>query len=286
MPTAAGQFADLDTGVRLHYRDWGGDGPPVVLLHGLSSNSRIWDWTAPLLTDHFRVIALDQRGHGLSDRPDDGYGFDEVTADLESFLKHVGVERPVLVGHSWGANVALSYAASRPGSTGAIALVDGGVVSISAHSKWEAAEVRMRPPDIDGTPVERFVEFMRRWPTLQHFWSDELRDMVLANFEVRDGKIYRPLTIPNHMKIAKAIFDLDPAALLGRLDVPLLVISCHQEPNSEEARAWQKLREEGLETARRANPDAQIIVMEDTIHDVPIQRPDELAEHITAFLSK
>jgi pimeloyl-ACP methyl ester carboxylesterase len=284
VPTVEGQFVKLETGVRLHYRDWGGDGPPIVLLHGLSSSSRIWDWTAPLLTDRHRVVALDQRSHGLSDQPDDGYGFEEVTADLDSFLKRVGVERPVLIGHSWGANVALSYAVSREGGTNRVVLVDGGVVSIGSHSTWEQAEVRMRPPEIDGTPVGRFLEFMRRWPNLKDMWTDELGEMVLANFSIRDGKIYRPLSIPNHMKIAKAIFDLDPGDLLARLDVPLLVISCHQEGNSDEARVWQQLRNEGLEAVRRVKPDATVVVMEDTIHDVPIQRPKELAEQIRNFL--
>ncbi|HUF52627.1 MAG TPA: alpha/beta hydrolase [Dehalococcoidia bacterium] len=282
MPTVEGRFAELDTGVRMHYRDWGGDGPPLVLLHGLSSSSRIWDWTAPLLREHFRVIAVDQRSHGLSSQPEDGYGFDEVTADLDSFLRILGVERPALAGHSWGASVALAHALTRPVS--AVALVDGGIVSLAKGATWDEMAPRMRPPAIDGTPVDTFLGFMKRWPNLQGLWSDELGEMVLSNFEVRDGKIYRALAIPNHMKIAKAIFEFDPGAALTQIQAPVLTICCVQEPANEEGRRWQRMREAGLEELRRVKPGARVIVMEDTIHDVPVQRPRELAEHLISFL--
>jgi pimeloyl-ACP methyl ester carboxylesterase len=278
-------FADLPgRGLRLHYRDWGGDGPPLLLLHGLSSNCRIWDLTAPLLVERFRVVALDQRSHGSSDQPDDGYEFDDVTADLHAFIETLPIKSPTIVGHSWGANVALAYAAARPDAVRSLVLVDGGVIDISEHSTWEEAEPRMRPPEIDGMPVEKMVGFMSRWPHLKDVWNHELRDMVLANFDVReDGTIARPLSIENHMKIAHAIFDQQPVHLLEKVVCPLLVISCQQEPTNDEARQWQKLRQDGLKTLDRAAPDARVVVMKDTIHDVPIQRPEELAKKISDF---
>jgi pimeloyl-ACP methyl ester carboxylesterase len=273
-----------ERGIRLHYRDWGGDGPPLVLLHGLSSSSRIWDLTAPHLTGRFRVVALDQRSHGRSDQPDDGYGFDDITADLAAFIETLDIASPAIVGHSWGASVALTYAAARPRAVRSVVLVDGGVVDLSQHGTWEEAEIRMRPPEIDGTPVETFVGFMRRWPQLRDIWSDQLRDMVLANFDIReDGTIARRLAVENHMKIARAIFELQPAGLLEDLACPLMVISCQQEATNDEAKRWQKLRADGLKALGRIAPDARIIVMKDTIHDVPIQRPAELARQISDF---
>src|SRR5262245_276193 len=94
----------------LHYRDWGGEGRPIVLLHGLASNARIWDLVAPRLTGAGRVIAINQRGHGGSDRPEDGYAFEDVTADLAGAINALGLEKPIIVGHSWGANVAVCFA--------------------------------------------------------------------------------------------------------------------------------------------------------------------------------
>src|SRR5438552_915067 len=70
------------TGLALHYRDWGGAGRPIVLLHGLASSSRIFDLLAPLLRPYGRVVALDARGHGESAKPDDGYDFPSIVADV------------------------------------------------------------------------------------------------------------------------------------------------------------------------------------------------------------
>src|SRR5690606_27415799 len=97
----------LPSGLRLAYSEWPGQDPPFILVHGLASNRRIWDLVAPRLATRHRVIALDQRGHGESDKPERGYDYATVTADLEAFLDALGVARPILVGHSWGAGVVL-----------------------------------------------------------------------------------------------------------------------------------------------------------------------------------
>ena len=85
----ASSFVSLN-GIRFHYLTWnqGMGGRPVILLHGLASNARIWDLVAPhLLQDGLVPIALDQRGHGLSDGPDGDYGFEPFTGDLAAFLE-------------------------------------------------------------------------------------------------------------------------------------------------------------------------------------------------------
>ena len=73
----------------------------------------------------------------------------------------------------------------------------------------------MRPPEIDGIPVETFVGYMKKWPDIAPLWSDQLGEMVLSNLEVRDGKVYRRLPIPDHMKIAREIWEQDTSAPLG-----------------------------------------------------------------------
>src|SRR5215212_111789 len=69
-PVADDVLTSPATGLRLHYRDWGGTGRGLLLLHGLASSARIWDLLAPLLRPYGRVVALDQRGHAASDKPD------------------------------------------------------------------------------------------------------------------------------------------------------------------------------------------------------------------------
>ena len=85
-------------GLRLHLRDWGGpDVPPAILLvHGLASNARIWDLLAPLLAPNFRLVAIDQRGHGVSDKPDDGYDLATIAGDLAGAIVALGWSRPLV----------------------------------------------------------------------------------------------------------------------------------------------------------------------------------------------
>jgi pimeloyl-ACP methyl ester carboxylesterase len=281
VPTVDPRFITLPAGITLAYRDWGGEGPPILLLHGLASNSRIWDWTAPLLASDHRVVALDQRSHGLSERAED-YGFDAVVADAAAVIEALGLDRPVIAGHSWGGCVALVFAEVHPAKTRGIVLVDGGFIELSRRLGWEKAEKQMLPPDIDGIPADKFVASMRQWPQIQDHWSDELGEMVLSNLEVRDGKIYRRLTIPDHMKIARAIYDLPVTDLVVSLRVPALAISCERDPGPAE-REWQEYRREGIDRLKKAAPHVDVVVMEDTIHDVPIQRPADLAELIHGF---
>src|SRR3989442_12641353 len=94
-------YLPLPTSIRLHYLDCGGSGRPLVLLHGLASSCRIWDFTAPPLAEHFHPLALDQRGHGLSDKPG-SYTFAEVTRDPSAFTDSLGLDRPLITGHSCG----------------------------------------------------------------------------------------------------------------------------------------------------------------------------------------
>ena len=95
--------------LRFHYRDWGGRGWPVVLLHGLASTSHSWDLVAPLLVEHARVIALDLRGHGLSDKPDEGYDFETLSADVFEIASQLIVHTDARDGLSSGvlANIAM-----------------------------------------------------------------------------------------------------------------------------------------------------------------------------------
>jgi len=273
-------------GITLRYRDWGGSGTPVVLLHGLASSLTIWNFVAPLLAERSRVVAVDQRGHGLSSKPDDGYTFEDVCGDLAAFVQLLALERPVIVGHSWGGSVAVRFGYDYPELRRGLVLVDGGFVDRSKDVTWEQAEKEMRPPDIDGAPVDRFREMMRQWPNIRDFWSEELGEMILYNFDVRDGKIYRRLSIPNHMKIARSIFEQRASEILPQVDCPVLAIPALKEPQNDAERRWQDYRRRGIESVKAARPNLEVHPMLDSIHDVPVQRPRELAEVIANFVSR
>src|SRR5512143_2590205 len=176
-------FIDIDN-LKVHIIDWGGHGQSIVLLHGLASQVHIWDLTAPLLIDSFRVIALDQRGHGLTSKPDQGYDFASVTHDLDQVLNALQLDRPILIGHSWGGNVAVQYAAEHPDQVKGLVLVDGGFLEMPANVSWPEAEKMLEPPDLIGTPYLEFKSNLRMWLGLN--WTPEAEAIILNNFEVRE----------------------------------------------------------------------------------------------------
>ncbi|MFG2356801.1 alpha/beta fold hydrolase [Streptomyces sp. NPDC048521] len=113
-------------GVRLVCRDWGGCGPPVPLLHGLAGHVGEWDALARDLRRHHRVVAVDQRGHGASERRPRDVSRAAYVADVAAVVRDLGLRRAALVGQSLGGHTALLTAAAHPGLVSALVLVEAG----------------------------------------------------------------------------------------------------------------------------------------------------------------
>jgi pimeloyl-ACP methyl ester carboxylesterase len=258
----------------------------VVLLHGLASNARIWDFVAPLLVQAgFRVLALDQRHHGRSDDAEDGFDFPSIVRDLHVFVDTLQLDKPLLVGHSWGAGTVLNYAAARPAGPSGIVLVDGGTSELSAipGMTWEQAEQMLRPPDLDGMPREDLISRLRGWT--RDFYRAEIEEMVLAGFVIQaDDTLRRKLPIPKHMRIARAIYEQKTAELFARVRCPILLCpSVAPEPHDERTEQFLAQKREGVARAEQANPLTRTLWFENTVHDSPLQRPAELAQAIADF---
>ncbi len=265
-------------GLRFHYEDWGGTGRPLVLLHGLASNTRIWRWLAPALAAQHRVLALDQRHHGLTDPAEDGFDFPSLAKDLHAFVDTLQLEKPVVVGHSWGANVALHYAAKRPLPPAGVVLVDGGLGTLNERWTWEQAETMLQPPDIDGLPREAFIARVRGTGGPLR---EALLEVALGSVHVdEDDRVYRRLPIPKHMRIARAIYDQPTADLLGAVRCPTLLCPAYEDDSD-----WNDLKRAATARAQAANPRVRVHPFPDTIHDVPVQRPAELAQAIATFVN-
>ncbi|MBV8684868.1 MAG: alpha/beta hydrolase [Caulobacteraceae bacterium] len=117
-------------GLRFRYRDWApakAGAPDLVLLHGFTGHARSWDAFAEAMTDRYRVLALDQRGHGDTDwAPADAYGVADMAGDLEAFVKALGLKAFTLLGLSMGGMVAMEYAGRRPPELERLVIVDIG----------------------------------------------------------------------------------------------------------------------------------------------------------------
>jgi pimeloyl-ACP methyl ester carboxylesterase len=282
-------------GLRLHYLRWDADDRdyPVVLLHGLSSSARIWELVAPHLAEKgLTCYAPDARGHGFSDKPEDSpenYSFASVTSDLAVFLETCQLERPLLVGHSWGGMLALDYAARlRIGERvpRGIVLVDGGITQMDDRGgeTWESISQRLAPPRLEGMTVEAFMQMIRKETAAWH--PDEtVFPILLADFEVDDQERIAPrLTYERHMRILRAIWDFKTYTRFSQVRCPVLMVPARPlAPLSEFELNWVAAKERGVALALDSIANLQVAWMEDTIHDIPLQRPAELARLITDF---
>jgi pimeloyl-ACP methyl ester carboxylesterase len=113
--------------LELNVLEWSTDGVPIVLLHGLGNEAHLWDDFVPSIAPHYRVLALDQRGHGDSDwDPEARYDAESMTNDLEAVLEAVEIDRFVLVGFSMGGRVAMTFAGRHPERLAGLVIIDIG----------------------------------------------------------------------------------------------------------------------------------------------------------------
>jgi pimeloyl-ACP methyl ester carboxylesterase len=281
-PTIPTDLTVPGDGIGLHARDWGGSGQAVVLLHGLASNARIWDGVAPRLAAAGpRVVALDLRGHGASDQPSSGYDFGTVGRDLEAALAGLGLERPVVVGHSWGANVALGYAADRPGAAAGLVLVDGALLGVAewAGATREEARRRMAPPRF-AVPLADWLARAGRFDAGGSAGQPWVRDYLRAGVDVDDRGVARSrFRFDNHLQVVDALWDQRPAALYPLVGCPVLLCPAGDPDDSAVAAA----KRAGVARALDLLPSANVTWFEDTMHDIPLQRPAELAAELARF---
>jgi pimeloyl-ACP methyl ester carboxylesterase len=272
--------------VRLAVRTFGRRGPHVVLIHGLASTQKIWDLVIPRLERRFRVVTYDQRGHGESSEPSSGYDFANICTDLGVVLRAVKAKRPVLAGHSYGANVAIDFGVRHPGAVAGIMCVDGGMGSMSEMMSWKDAKQMLAPPKLAGLPIEELLEMGRRG-SLAHVWSPEVEAIVRSLFEVdARGRAKPRLARANHMRILRAMYDQRPKELLAKLDVPVLMFCARPRKHAaDEERGFYEMKKASVAQIRKLNPKVKIEWIT-SIHDIPLDRPRELADRIAHFATK
>jgi pimeloyl-ACP methyl ester carboxylesterase len=278
-------------GVRIAARAWprdgprgsGDAGPAILLLHGLASTSHIWDLVAPRLAASFRVVAYDQRGHGRSSKPTSGYGFSSMTADATTVIRALRLGRPIVVGHSWGANVALELAARRSRHVSGCVLLDGGFLSLRDRMDWPTTRELFAPPQLAGMELGAFRRGIRTQIGDAFEVTPEIEAAILTLVRVdREGRIHPRLSRANHLRILHAMWEQDPLELLRSVEVPTLVLAARMPgpPGVDETFAEAKRRGAA---ALRAIGDPVRFEWIRGIHDVPLQRPSAVAARIARF---
>lgn len=268
-------------GLRLSVRDWRGGSPAILALHGLASNARWWDLVAKHLTPEHRLVSVDQRGHGRSDKPESGYDFETVAQDLRCVVEKLGLGKVVVAGHSWGASVALQFGVSHPDLTCGVICVDGGSSNLADFfgPSWEQAEEAMRPPQFSGLTSETVGMWVEHSRLAEGSDPETTKEILLGNFVETDaGDLTPALSLDRHMEIARNLYHLDPYALMQQIAVPVLLIPASDGDDSVNH------RRPGIERASQVLGDRGSVVWIEGIHDLPVQKPSEVAKAIASFL--
>ena len=269
-PVAGGLDLDLPgDDVRLRATRWRGAGTPVLLLHGLASTRRFWDLVVPGLAG-LAVVALDQRGHGDSERPTGPYDGATVARDALTALDALGISRAVVVGHSWGASTALRLAATAPERVLSVVCVDGGLGSPrEAGTTREQARERLTPPRLAATPAE-VLERVAAGP-LGPWWSAGVAAALLPLFGVDDDGLARArLPFEAHMAIVDDLLDDEPAGRLGDIRCPAWLVSCEPAGIADD---WSVRKAAALDKAALALASPRLLRWAGAVHDVPLQWP-------------
>jgi pimeloyl-ACP methyl ester carboxylesterase len=262
-------------GVALHAEVWRGDpaAAPVVLVHGLASNLRLWDGVAERLhADGHTVVAIDQRGHGRSDGPETGYEIDTAVADLLALIEALGLERPLLAGQSWGGSVVLELAWRHPKAVRGIVCVDGGVTDMSqSYPVWDDCLAKLTPPTLTHLTLKELESRIRTG--VPHF-SDRAVAAYLHCFrELPSGKIEPRLARERHLMILRSLWEFRPSTRWATLKVPSLLLLAGGE---DEVRIANKRRAEAVALA--AGGKIRSVWFTPGHHDLHLESPGRVAD--------
>ena len=210
-------------GIELHYIEYPGDGPTLVLTHGLSANARFFDVLAPALAP-LRVLSFDLRGRGLSEKPAHGYSMAEHAADLLGALDALGLDRVVLGGHSFGGFLTLYVAATSPERVERALLLDV-PAQVDAGVLDQIGPSLARLDRTYGSAAE-YVELARGLPYFDdESWDAAIATWFEADLEDAPGGGLRPRSRPEHIRACvEATFAEDWAALAARVECPVLLL--------------------------------------------------------------
>ncbi|PPR79854.1 MAG: 2-(acetamidomethylene)succinate hydrolase [Alphaproteobacteria bacterium MarineAlpha2_Bin1] len=182
----------------IHYLDWGGEDPPIILLHPNRTNSRVWDFVVNESCLKNRFIAWDARGHGLSDYPEDGYLISNYLEDLEIFCNKLSLKNIILVGAATGGNIAILFASKFQNLVKALVVADPGL----SLDKKISNKVQM---EIMNSFQFESMEVARNSMPFSELWSDEMKDHYSKySFELLENNQYQWLYYPPGVKITES----------------------------------------------------------------------------------
>lgn len=285
-PRAHGEF--LSRGLRLHYVEWGApDRPLMIMLHGGLEHCRSMDWLALHFSASYRVVCLDLRGHGDSDHCiGGGYTVPDSVADLRGLYRHLEATQATIIAHSYGANVALYFAALFPTQVKALVAIEGlspaswmepnkPVVQVEARlNEWlDCLDKAAMPPRVYATINDAIARVMQNDPLL----PTEIAEHV-TRFGLKPGADGG--FVWKYDPYMRSLFPATPSEaewhrLWGLVACPTLLMCGELSWASNPA----------LDGRQQYFSDARVVNIPGAGHNLHHHRPEPVEQAISAFLA-
>jgi esterase len=264
--------------LKIHYQEWGeSSAPTILMLHGFGVSGHMFDEFAERMRDRYRLIAVDQRGHGDSDWSSEGdYSRNAFVHDIEGLRAGLGLERFILIGHSMGGLNAVSYTTSHPNRVRALVLVD-----VGPESAKEGVDniVRFtRGPD--ELPFEDFVEMAHRFnprrslENIQERMRHRLKPTESGKWTWKFDRRFRQQD--SGLQIGSQLSNDEMWQLYRDVSVPTLLIRGAES---------DVLTQEVAERAAREMQRARLVVVPGAGHSVPGDNPDDFTAAVRDFIA-
>ncbi len=259
----ASRFVEAN-GIRQHYLEYGSGPVELVIVPGITSPAITWEFVAEELARDYRVFTLDVRGRGLSDRPASDYSLPEYAADVAGFIEALGLQRPVVLGHSMGARIVAALGALHPGTPGPLIVVDPPLTG-PGRPPYPTALESFREQLHEAYAGTTAADVRRFFPA----WSEtalQLRAEWLG-------------TCDEHA-VVKTYENFEREDFFGywrRLPAPLLFVLGGESPVVTAA---------GEREAREANPAAEFVAVAGAGHMIPWDNLPGFLEAVRTFLSR
>ena len=288
-------FVPVEPGVRLEVLDWGGVGRPVVLLAGNGQTAHSFERFAPLLAQHYRVYGITRRGFGASSRPTTGYLVERLADDVLAVVDSLGLERPVIAGHSRAGAELSSIGGRHPEKIAGLVYLDAGynyAIYDSTRGDYviDVAELKRR--------LDRFQDVANRGqlasmdsllttllrvdlPALQR----DLTTMQQTLGDFREGQTLMP---PRAGGVTGTMSD--GLQRHTRVDAPVLAIfnvvgaPAGVGTDSAITRAWLRTVRGAPGTFARGVPQARVVVLPNATHFVFDSNPADVLREMRAFI--
>lgn len=267
------RLVDIGDGLCLHV-ETGGDGPPLVLLHGFTGSTETWATLRAAAEKTHTVVAIDLPGHGNSSAPNDPdcYRLTRVADDLARVLDDLSIDRAAILGYSMGGRTALRFAVAHPDRVSALILesMSPGIADASERE----ARIRSDEDLADAIESDGIEAFIDRWECLP-IWDTQKRVSAEARDRLRAQRLEnRQEGLANSLRGAGPGHDEPLQGRLGEISTPTLLIAGALDTKYTE-----------IATAMKdAMPNARLTLIPDAGHASHFEQPEAFASAVMAFL--